>query len=80
MQVSMKERKIERSSRSSKTKASAIKSPTMSDVKNVEDKIRELINLVAIFKNEYELPKEVESTLSKKLRSLAKSVGNIKCK
>lgn len=43
--------------------------------KEVEDKIRDLINWVAVFEEEYDLPKEVVETLKKKLEDIASTLG-----
>ena len=43
----------------------------------VEDEIRDIINLIAVFEKEYDLDAEVVKTLRKKLEKIAKMVGNL---
>ena len=42
---------------------------------NAGDKIRDIINWLAVFKEEYDLSDEVVDTLRDKLEDLAKSIG-----
>ena len=46
-------------------------------IKEVEDEIRDTINWLAVFKQEYDLEAEVVKTLRNKLEKLAKMVGNL---
>ena len=43
--------------------------------KEAEDKIRDLINWVAVFEDEFNLPKEVVDTLKKRLEHIASTLG-----
>lgn len=52
----------------------------MSEVKSIEDEIRDLINWVSVFEKEYDLPKEVTDKLLRKLHSIARKVGWLRCK
>ncbi|MBI4919124.1 hypothetical protein HY837_04280 [archaeon] len=52
----------------------------MDEVKNVEDELRELINWVAVFEQEYDLPKEVTEKLLQRLHSVARKIGWLRCK
>jgi hypothetical protein len=47
-------------------------------VESIEGDIRDILNWIATFKQEYDIPAEVEKTLNKKLEALAKKVGNAK--
>ena len=46
-------------------------------IKDVEDKIRDIINWIAVFETEYDLPKEVVDQLRSRLEELAKMVGEL---
>ncbi len=50
------------------------------EVKSVEDEVRDLINWVAVFEKEYDIPKEATEELLNKLHSIAKKVGWLRCK
>lgn len=50
------------------------------DLKDVEDEIRDIINWVAVFENEYDMPKEAVETLMNRLHEVAKKVGWLHCK
>ena len=50
------------------------------DLKDVEDEIRDIINWVAVFENEYDMPKEAVETLMNRLHEVAKKVGWLRCK
>ncbi len=47
-------------------------------VESIEGDIRDILNWIATFKQEYDIPAEVEKTLKKKLQALAKKVGGAK--
>jgi len=49
------------------------------EVKGIEGEIRDLINWVTVFEKEYDLPKEVTDQLLKRLHSVARKVGWLKC-
>ena len=49
------------------------------DLKDVEDEIRDTINWVAVFENEYDMPKEAVETLMNRLHEVAKKVGWLRC-
>lgn len=51
---------------------------TNEQVEAVEGDIRDIINWIATFKQEYEVPEELEKTLREKLEALAKKVGGAK--
>ncbi len=52
----------------------------MSEVKSLEDEVRDLINWVAVFDQEYDLPKEVTDKLLQRLHSVARKIGWLRCK
>lgn len=49
------------------------------DVKKIEDELRDLMNWVAIFEKEYDIPREVVDTLYNKIHSIAQRIGWLKC-
>lgn len=49
------------------------------DVKEIEDELREIINWVAVFEQEYDIPAEVSDTLLKRLHNIAQKVGWLHC-
>ncbi len=51
----------------------------VNEVQKVEDEIRDLMNWVAVFEKEYDLPKEVVETLHSKLHNIAQRIGWLKC-
>lgn len=51
----------------------------VNEVQKIEDEIRDLMNWVAVFEREYDLPKEVVETLHSKLHNIAQRVGWLKC-
>lgn len=51
---------------------------TYEQVEAIEGEIRDIINWLEVFKEEYDLPAEAEKVLRKKLEALAKKVGNAK--
>lgn len=46
----------------------------MADLKKIADDVRDIINWVAVFESEYELPKEVVDQLRKRLEKIAKDL------
>ena len=46
-------------------------------IKAIENEIRDIINWIAVFEEEYELEKEVVDTLRKKLEIVANKVGSL---
>ncbi|MBI5065728.1 hypothetical protein HZA97_05825 [Candidatus Woesearchaeota archaeon] len=52
----------------------------VNEIKSVEDDVRDLINWVAVFEKEYDIPKEATEELLNKLHSIAKKVGWLRCK
>ena len=49
------------------------------DTKEIEDELRDIINWIAVFEQEYDIPAEVVETLLKKLHNVAKKVGWLHC-
>ncbi len=49
------------------------------DLKDVEDDLRDIINWVAVFEQEYDMPKEAVDTLTTRLREIARKVGWLHC-
>jgi predicted nucleic acid-binding Zn-ribbon protein len=45
-------------------------------LKEAEDELRELMNLVAVFNTEYDLPDEVVDKLQKKLQKVSRIIGS----
>ena len=54
--------------------------PSASDLKAIENEIRDILNWVAVFEEEYDFDKEVVDKLKSKLESVAKKIGSISCK
>ncbi|MBI2564608.1 hypothetical protein HYV79_01310 [Candidatus Woesearchaeota archaeon] len=50
------------------------------EIKNVENELRDLMNWVAVFEQEYDLPREVVDKLLNKIHSIAKKIGWLRCK
>ena len=50
------------------------------DLKDVEDEIRDIINWVAVFEQEYDMPKEAVDTLMNRLHEIARKVGWLHCR
>jgi hypothetical protein len=50
------------------------------DLKDVEDEIRDIINWVAVFEQEYDMPKEAVETLMNRLHEVARKVGWLHCR
>ncbi|MBD3319443.1 hypothetical protein GF342_06070 [Candidatus Woesearchaeota archaeon] len=48
-------------------------------LKAVENELKDLLNWVSVFEDEYDLDKEVVDKLKDKLRNVAEKVGNISC-
>jgi hypothetical protein len=46
-------------------------------IKSCEQEIKDLMNWISVFEDEYDLPKEVVDKLRDKLHSIAGKVGNI---
>ncbi len=44
----------------------------------IENEIRDLKNWVAVFANEYDMPKEVVNKLQARLQRLAKDIANVR--
>ena len=51
---------------------------TNEQVEAIEGDIRDIINWIETFKQEYDVPEELEKTLREKLEALAKKVGGAK--
>ncbi len=49
------------------------------EVKKIEDELRDLMNWVAVFEKEYDLPREVIDTLYNKIHSIAQRIGWLRC-
>jgi hypothetical protein len=45
-------------------------------LKEAEDELREIMNLVAVFNTEYNLPNEVVENLQKKLQKVSEIIGS----
>ncbi len=50
-----------------------------SQIKAVENELKDLQNWVSVFEDEYDLDAEVVTKLREKIRSVALKVGNINC-
>jgi hypothetical protein len=48
---------------------------TKDAIKEIENEIRDMINWVAVFETEYELPKEVVDKLKERLEGIASKLG-----
>ena len=53
-------------------------SAAVSDVKAIENEIRDILNWVAVFSTEYDLDDEVVTKLKSRLEVVAKKVGELK--
>lgn len=55
--------------------------PQMSseEIKKIEDDLRDLMNWIAVFEKEYDLPREVVDTLHNKIHNLAQRIGWLRC-
>jgi len=51
---------------------------TYEQVESIEGDIRDILNWIETFKQEYDVPAEMEKILNKKLGALAKKVGSAK--
>ena len=54
--------------------------PDIAATRSIEDEIRDVLNWIAVFKTEYDLPAEVVSQLKKRLESIAVKVGRLECR
>lgn len=50
------------------------------DLKDVEDDLRDIINWVAVFEQEYDMPKEAVDTLMNRLHEVARKIGWLHCR
>jgi len=48
-------------------------------IKEVENALRDMMNWIAIFADEYNLPKEAKDKLDEQIEIIAKKAGNIDC-
>ena len=48
-------------------------------VKSVENEVRDVVNWLSVFQEEYDLDDEVVEVLRERLQNVARKVGNIKC-
>ena len=53
---------------------------SVQDLKDVEDDLRDIINWVAVFEQEYDMPKEAVDTLTTRLREVARKIGWLHCR
>jgi hypothetical protein len=49
----------------------------MTEIRDIENEIRDIINWVSVFDTEYDLPSEVVEQLKSKLEKLATDVGSL---
>ena len=48
-------------------------------IKEVEDSLRDMMNWVAVFAEEYNIPEEAVTKLKEKISEIAKKAGDIPC-
>lgn len=48
-------------------------------IREVENSLRDLMNWIAVFAEEYDLPEEAKETLYGKIEEIAKKAGEIAC-